>query len=315
MVAFGHIIQWTKKPEWPNVLLALGNGPAAVLLFFVISGFVLFRSLEAGTTPAKFIFGRVKRIYPAAAVTVLLFAAIIGAFGYDGIQISSGNIALNALLIRTDINGVMWSLKVEILAAPLILAAWSIWSPRLGWALLILAIALSFWGALNRFLDVPTTGLHAFALGMLAAHYRGDAGQLRNTLLVVCVMGFLFAPEMTSRTSHIGSIISTLFAGGLVWLVANGPELRLLGMRPLRYLGRISYSFYLLHPLSMLVLALPPVVDGIQAALVILGAGVTVTGVFLISVAITAPIAALLYRWIEVPGIQINRNPAPYPAA
>src|SRR5437588_10004 len=67
---------------------------------------------------------------------------------YEG-DFSPGNIILNMLMIRTNINAVMWSMKVECFATPLILfCAWLARSkdPRWLWPMIVILFALSFWG-------------------------------------------------------------------------------------------------------------------------------------------------------------------------
>src|ERR1700739_3826952 len=100
------------------------TGMAPVVLFFVLSGFVLARSLEQNPSPVAFFRNRVFRLLPAAAATVLLFSALYWRFGfYVGYLASFSplNVALNASMIRSDIDGPMWSLTVECFAAPLII--------------------------------------------------------------------------------------------------------------------------------------------------------------------------------------------------
>src|SRR5262249_10951148 len=67
---------------WTTYLLStLGNGAAAVDLFFVISGFVLLQSLTRGpasnwVSAGRFAVARVFRIYPAVFVTLGIFMLI-----------------------------------------------------------------------------------------------------------------------------------------------------------------------------------------------------------------------------------------------
>src|SRR4029077_13275125 len=83
---------------------------------------------------------------------------------------------LNMLLIRTDINAVMWSMKVECLATPLIL--FSVWLlQRNGahwlWALIAVLFALSFWGPYVHVLGDASNlaPFYAFVFGVLAQRY------------------------------------------------------------------------------------------------------------------------------------------------
>jgi peptidoglycan/LPS O-acetylase OafA/YrhL len=109
--------------------VAIMNGTGAVVAFFVISGFVLARSLDAkNPDTARFFQNRFFRLFPAGIAVVLLLTALHYQFGfYVGFEgdFSPANVLLNMLLIRSDINSVMWSMTVECAAAPLILL--SVW--------------------------------------------------------------------------------------------------------------------------------------------------------------------------------------------
>src|ERR1700755_289523 len=86
------------------------TGLAPVVLFFVLSAFVLARSLENDPRARNFFLGRLFWLLPPAAACVLLLTALHWTFGfYVGFEASFTlfNILLNALMIRSDINGVM----------------------------------------------------------------------------------------------------------------------------------------------------------------------------------------------------------------
>src|ERR1700754_192976 len=136
-----------------NVFSAAMNGTGAVVAFFVISGFVLARSLEANPDPVRFVRNRIFRLVPAAAAVVGLLTSLHWRFGifvgYEG-DFAPANVILNMLMIKSDINGPMWSMTVECAATPLIL--FSVWlfgvrgSPAL-WTVIGGLFALSFLGA------------------------------------------------------------------------------------------------------------------------------------------------------------------------
>src|ERR1700675_1554474 len=104
------------------------TGMAPVVMFFVLSGFVLARSLANDPNPSTFFRHRVFRLFPAATAVVLLLTFLHFQFGvvvgYES-RFDPLNVLLNALMIHHDINGVMWSMTVECVATPLILA--SVW--------------------------------------------------------------------------------------------------------------------------------------------------------------------------------------------
>ena len=59
-------------------LMALSNGIGAVVAFFVISGFVLARSLAANPDPVRYFRNRFFRLFPAAIAVVEGHDAIMG---------------------------------------------------------------------------------------------------------------------------------------------------------------------------------------------------------------------------------------------
>ena len=58
-VLFGHVIGYYTIPDWLVILGKFSNGRAAVVVFFVLSGYVLTRSLRS----SNFDLGAVTRFY------------------------------------------------------------------------------------------------------------------------------------------------------------------------------------------------------------------------------------------------------------
>ena len=146
-------------------------------------------------------------------------------------------------------------------------------------------------------------GLLAFPLGcVLARQLSHSAGALRPyagrietvSLAWMAAAGALSRPELILAGA----------AGLIVGLSLDaGPFARLLRCRPCRWLGRISFSIYLIHlPVLLLMgkiitpthILLPP------TAVALIRAGV----VF----ALVLPLSALSYRWIEIPGQSLPRR-------
>jgi peptidoglycan/LPS O-acetylase OafA/YrhL len=107
------------------------NGHAFLMGFFVISGYVLGLSLDAGQgrehNIRRFYVRRVFRIYPAHVVSIVFIAAAMLAFDRThpaaaseafgrmfAIPLSAVGVLLNWILIRIDMNPVVWTLAVEI---------------------------------------------------------------------------------------------------------------------------------------------------------------------------------------------------------
>lgn len=171
-----------------RTLAAFMNGVGAVVIFFVLSGFVLARSLDSNPDPIKFFRGRLFRLFPAAFAAVLLLTVLHWHFGFFvGYEASFDltDVILNLLMIRSDINGVMWSMTVECAATPLIMLSFWLfrkYGPQPLWILVVVLLALSSWGPYVHLLGGFTTlaPLYAFVVGVLL-HFRDRGLRHKST--------------------------------------------------------------------------------------------------------------------------------------
>jgi peptidoglycan/LPS O-acetylase OafA/YrhL len=309
-------------------LRIVGNGHGAVILFFVISGFVLTGSLVRGPQArvrggTRFLLARLFRIYPAVFATVAIFALVFWAFGASfGKAQSYGPVALleNALLVDTSINGVMWTLQLELIAGPLLLIAYFGFL-RFGItivvALFCILAALSFWGPWMRAIGSPNMfgTIHAFIPGMIAfliapRLLRSCTPRRATLVLAIACIGFLASRPVLSWTSSWAVLAEATFGATVVAVLALGRPgafAALFDWRLIRFFGRISYSFYLLHPLTLLVMWKIPGVLGATIAFGVPPLALALI-LFVASVALITPLAAALYRWVEQPGIAANRT-------
>jgi peptidoglycan/LPS O-acetylase OafA/YrhL len=303
-----------------RVIGACANGTGAVVTFFVLSGFVLARSLQHNSDPVRFLRNRVFRLFPAAAATVALLTVLYWKFGfYVGFRASFDpiNVILNMLMIRSDIDVVMWSMTVECLATPLILlSVWTLQKHREQqlWGLLIVLIGVSSWGPYVHLLGGFTNlaPLYAFIIGVLI-HFRGE--QLASSLspsraVAVAVTSIALFCFLGSRTqSALVLLLECLSAAAVIALIAWRPAMTL--FRPLdlglvRFYGQISYSFYLLHliGISLTFRLVEPATwnaAGIPLSL-------TVILTTAISILLTTPVAYLSWRFIEVPAVDLGKS-------
>jgi exopolysaccharide production protein ExoZ len=280
------------------------TGLAPVVLFFVLSGFVLARSLHNNPSPLAYFRNRLFRLFPAAASTVLLLTALFYRYGFFvGFQGSFDwpNVILNALMIRSDINGVMWSMTVECFATPLILGcflACKRFGPAPLIALSVVLFGLSFWGPYVHLLGGTTNlaPLYAFVTGVLLHFAVVDGYRVRHvaisTLMAVLV---LVVCGIRKQTSFL-NLAESLASGALILLVATNATSKLfavLDLPPVRFVGRISYSFYLLHVIGLsLALRFEP-----QGTLAL----------FVLGVLCTIPLAWISWRCVEVPFMRLAR--------
>src|SRR5436190_12101061 len=159
---------------------ALSNGYGAVVAFFVISGFVLARSLDRNFDIVGFALARLFRLFPAAIVTVGIFAAIYYGFGfslYKNASFAPLNVLANMLMLRADIDVAMWSMKAELAATPLIVLCVWLYRRYGRWPLVAIAVvlfALSFVGEYTKAIgdDTNLAPIYAFPVGILV-HFKG----------------------------------------------------------------------------------------------------------------------------------------------
>ena len=120
---FSKLIGW--HDYLTKITLIVFNGQTAVVLFFILSGAVLFESLqrETGSVPAivgKFLFRRLLRIYPALVICLLIGWLVCYFFTTPR---SFDQLVSNLLLYDFPVNGPTWTLNVEALGALFLIAA------------------------------------------------------------------------------------------------------------------------------------------------------------------------------------------------
>jgi exopolysaccharide production protein ExoZ len=309
-----------------KAFMSASNGTGAVVAFFVLSGFVLARSLASNPDPARYFRSRFFRLFPAAVAVVGLLAALHSLFEiHVGFLASFDpvNIVLNMLMIRSDINSPMWSMTVECFATPLILFSVLLCrrhGARPLQAIILILFGLSFWGPYVHALGGATSlaALYAFVVGVLVHRY-GEriaaavdpgwaelAGPL--TILIYCICG---AKKQTAPILMVECLAMAMLVVLLVWRPAC-KLFRPLDLNLVRFYGRISYSLYLLHPLGMLFsFRLLARLDLNHSHLPASAVAVLTT---LASVALMTPFAYLSWRFIEIPFIALGRRARVAPA-
>jgi peptidoglycan/LPS O-acetylase OafA/YrhL len=215
-------------------------------------------------------------------------------------------------MVRHDINGVMWSMTVECFATPVILL--SVWIfQRFGpWPLMgsiVILFGLSFWGAYVHLLGgvASLAPLYAFVAGVLlqmkGARTAERLGMAAGWILSIAAIALLCFCGSQKQTAPIIAL-ETLSSSLLVLLVAFRSSIGLfaaLDLRPVHFYGRISYSFYLLHPIGMALAARLLDARGLPVLLAI-----SVTTIA--AIAVTTPMAWLSWRYVEKPFIAVGRR-------
>ena len=299
------------------------NGGAAVILFFVLSGFVLYLSLKSVfclsiASAAKFSARRFLRIYPALAVNILAFAIVwilfdrqfpqFGMKPYDTVLLVQ-----NLALRDYSVNGVTWTLLIELLAVPGILIAKLVdlkW-PKYGLAICALSFFIIAVTPLNFKFEFVKF-YYLFALGMLVAKAYLAGAKLSahgHAWILSSSLAFLLCARIIlGHYSKWTVLVEGVSSAGLIAAIVLLPTARInraLEARPLRFLGRVSFSFYLYHPLALGVIynILSVIMYPWMIAHPILGSSL----IGLTTVPIALPLAWIAFRLIERPSITVRR--------
>jgi peptidoglycan/LPS O-acetylase OafA/YrhL len=268
-------------------LYSTNLGAIGVLLFFVLSGFLVGGILhqerlkiEAGTTDFGAAFRRFmeRRTLRIAPIYYLSIAAVMvaAAFGWteagwtwDAVPWALAyalNIFQGSIDRWVPPISHFWSLAIEmqfyLLLAPLILTTPSRWHAAICWALIALSAVE---GVRCLLAGAPYIAVYSSSLvnfGLLATGaliritgaawpWRGrHIAQWAGALIVLLVA---LAPHVADPASVLLVVLfGAIGSGLLVMTVAQAQEttlIRLLELPFLRYLGQISYGFYVYHAL------------------------------------------------------------------
>jgi len=278
-------------------LLFPGNG--AVMVFFVLSGYVLWGSFarKRPTTAdvPDYIVARLFRLLPLVVATTLLYWLVTSP--------SPGELIANMLLLSTGMNKVLWSLQVEMIGSMVIFIAWLAARNdpiKLFIALCVVAAAVPFFRG-NQFVVY----LPAFLLGALIHHVPARIWQSRA--LLVAALLVLLLPSIVFSYRGVTRLLEILAAAAIVGCVA-AQRPPLLESAPIKFLGAVSYPFYLTHPLGM------------AGALNFIGPLPGMNFLFqfgvyaLVSLLISLPVAWLLHVTVEMPALRWRPRLARKPA-
>lgn len=257
VVGFHYTTQYEQfYGHQPALPVSFGFGNYGVQLFFLISGFVIFMTLERTRTALDFVVSRFSRLFPAYWAAILVSATAIYAIGMPSQQLPWQDIALDFTMIQDilggrHLDGSYWTLEVELFFYVQMLFWFSMGLlARIRWiilAWLVLAVAYGLATKFDRHFSYWTRELlilrHIpfFALGILFYRIRTYPAEWRIDAALVVLTLASIAIAYPSEYAIVGLVCTAIFTafvrGGLVWLRAA----------PFAFFGTISYSLYLLH--------------------------------------------------------------------
>ncbi|KRE78207.1 hypothetical protein ASG71_09860 [Arthrobacter sp. Soil763] len=297
----------------------LWNGTPAVHVFFVLSGFVLilpFTKPGRGKGWASYYVKRLLRLYLPAWASLVLAAALIALIPRTASPLQSswadmyvvdpelGRVARDGLLLlgASTVNTPLWTLRWEVLFSlllPLYVLVALRW--RRIWHLkLALVVGLSVVGAVQEVQWLIY--LPIFAIGAILGVERDRIRELtgawpRLVWLPLTAAGLLLAnAEWLSPAKPVKGVEALITVGAtllvLVFLLC-GPAKKLGDTAAAQWLGRISFSLYLVH--------LP-----IILAAVTLLRSVSLPLALAVAVVLCFAAAELFFRYVEQPAQRLS---------
>jgi peptidoglycan/LPS O-acetylase OafA/YrhL len=299
----------------------------AVIVFFLLSGFVLALQVSHKQIGyANFIVRRTFRLFPAFIFSVTASYLIyvlwrpepmpsLGAWFNEvswprGITFQSylGQLSLNG---STPLLSQAWSLVIEwhvSLVFPLLAMAFKK-SPKL---VLLISLAVAWYlsgegawlaspssGSIRPFAEAAFYGWF-FVAGMALFYWRADViywlerlPLLRLALFGYCIYFLCFRAQTSGYPAslHCGFVAAMLVAVAM----ADRKVQTFLELAPFQYLGRISYSLYLIHMIWI-------------GLLFRMFSGLEPLFIALCVVFFSILSADLMNRWIEIPAIRLGRT-------
>lgn len=234
--------------------IGLEYGFYAVKLFFIISGFVIYFTLDKSRTMLDFAFSRFARLYPAYVVALTLMM-LVETKVFGG-QMWWGGYLANATMLQEflgydNLDNVFWSLTVEIafyfqMAVLLGMGLMSRIEPvALAW----IAVACAWWGARNLFgIQLPELLVRLYLLEYvpffmagIAFYLIGKSGRTPQRLAI------LVAALLTEGLIHGAQAFFVAVVLFVLFAAATAGWLRFAVSRVTLWLGAVSYSLYISH--------------------------------------------------------------------
>ena len=312
---------------WYDILHWIDFGRLGVSIFFAISGFVICASIKGdrATGTKRFAIRRLFRLYPAFWVSIILGILIVWIGqnrSIDASLILANWTMIPALLGEQPILGLYWTLELELVFYALVallfvlgllrnvlvvfqLAILGIgifclffiipeWRPAYGpWATTPFHLAIMFWGVLFRYWYDGRPKIQV-------ANIQFSIKQLLITLTILICLVPIAAILNCIRVNDF-EFFNDSTAYLLALLIFTMGTIKFpVRWRPLVWLGTISYSLYLLHPIVFVILR------NYLLKIPSWGFSLHLSVYILLTMVLTVGLAAIVYYFIEKPAINLS---------
>jgi peptidoglycan/LPS O-acetylase OafA/YrhL len=255
VVLYHYSVRYGQIYEYPvDPLFSFDIGKYGVQLFFIVSGFVIILTLDKTNHAIDFIVSRFSRLYPAYWVAVILTFSIVYLFSLPGREVDIESALINMTMVQqwlnvANVDGVYWTLAVELsfyffmfilfitkqlVRINLIAAVWL--GIIIGCKALERNSSMEIHELLKLLFLLEYGNL--FIAGIMFYKIMHRESYISYFILFICLI--------TEYYLH-GKLAYLITAYFFVFYLFVTNRLKVLIVKPLVYLGSISYSLYLIH--------------------------------------------------------------------
>ena len=246
-------------------------GKTGVDLFFILSGYLIYGSLISRQQDFKpYMVRRIRRIYPVYSAVFLVYVAmsfvlasesrVPAGFADGALYVLRNYLLIPGLTGEMPMIAVSWTLSYEMLfylCIPLLISLLRLRERTLGFRVLFFAgviafiITFSLVFGLHIRMIMFVAGIYLFELLRRPEHGQPPAWLGLGGLLVGMIANLL--PLSGKGAVQVQTVI--MFCGYFLFCYScyaspQGALARAFSWTPMRWLGNMSYSFYLLHGIS-----------------------------------------------------------------
>ena len=253
VVFYHYFYRYDKLYGHPNLSVKWADlGQFGVELFFIVSGFVIYWTLNRIEKPLDFIVSRFSRLYPVYWVCGLITFICVSIFGLPGREVDIVAAFQNLSMVQEYfsiplIDGVYWTLTLELtfyfwmflfFVAKRHHISEFLFLPFIGLSIFVATSGVSLWAPLKLLFIVNNI---SFFVAGICFFKIWDKSSSFSTFLILILT--LITTCFTYSFVHffIFLLLYLLF----YFVVQN--RLKFIAVKPLIFLGNISYALYLIH--------------------------------------------------------------------
>ncbi|MGL4609211.1 MAG: acyltransferase family protein [Trueperaceae bacterium] len=283
LVFFVHYVSLAKSSAWlatatkssltSTIAQALYNiGHTGVDLFFVLSGYLIYGSVIKRAQPfPQFMKRRIERIYPTFTVVFFLYTALSFLFPTESkippswnegtIYLLQNFFLLPGIFNIPPLNTVTWSLSYEMLfylIIPLLVTLFTLRTRQVRWRVAFFSIITMIFLMYHLVFDGHERML-LFIAGILlyevmTYHLIKPLPSWLGSTALCLSFAYALLPVITPSESTLKALVLSIGMFLFCFVCFTQPALWLQNIfywTPLRWLGNMSYSYYLIHGLAL----------------------------------------------------------------